>query len=59
MPCTHNVLVALDVEESLDDLPALSLLVMDVVEIFFDEGGLDVEEEAGLVILVLTREMIH
>jgi hypothetical protein len=49
--------VALAVEESLDDLPPLSLLVMDVVEIFFAECGL--EEEAGLVILVLPRERIH
>ena len=57
MSCTHSLLVALEVEDSLDDLPALSLLVMDVVEIFF--VGLELEEEAGLVILVLTRERIH
>lgn len=57
--------MALEVEESLDDLPALSWLVMDVVESFFfaaEVADLELEEEeeeAGLVILVLPRERIH
>ena len=57
---SHCSLLALEVDESLDDLPPLSWLVMDVVEIFFAEAaGLELEEEAGLVILVLPRERIH
>ena len=47
-------------DDSLDDLPALSVLVMDEVETFFVDGAdLEEEEAAGLVILVRTSEMTH